>query len=420
MTTTIPLTPPFAHNEGFAYRFDFPQRATVPGDNSEEPKKSPLMLLENGVPLGPGHAHHYAIRNQGSGRFSHWNDSVYFSASDNTDPNTNGRAYVVAIPSGDELASQRRTMLESVGADPALTFAVLRAGMNTNGSPLALYLNAFGSYRSVLHRAGIEMRDKVVLEIGSGPHLGTALAFLFHGARKIISNDIGKVNTVVPIDYARIIQLLAKITTNHATTPMREIVRPAPGQDDAIGIVPERFEAFPHTGAEGLALPDESVDLIVSTSVFEHVMKPREVIANTFRILKHGGSCIHSIDLRDHSNPLEPLGFLKKSREEYVPGGTENRVRASDFIQMFKDAGFEFDSIEFNDYHVPVDEFGNIDGMKAYLADPGEGPSRVHGSLDTVVPWVTEAERATFDPEFRAKSLQDLSILGVRVFATKR
>lgn len=60
---------------------------------------STLRLFENGVELGPPHARHEDIRTAGMGRFSHWmssqgfGDSIYFSASDNSDPRANGRAY---------------------------------------------------------------------------------------------------------------------------------------------------------------------------------------------------------------------------------------------------------------------------------------------------------------------------------------
>ena len=49
---------------------------------------------------GPAHSQEGDIRTQGAGRFSHWGTVVIFSASDNSDPNTNGHRYTVsfAIP----------------------------------------------------------------------------------------------------------------------------------------------------------------------------------------------------------------------------------------------------------------------------------------------------------------------------------
>jgi len=44
------------------------------------------------------HAIHGDIAKQGNGRYSHWGNSLVFSASDNSDPNTNGRSYWVVQP----------------------------------------------------------------------------------------------------------------------------------------------------------------------------------------------------------------------------------------------------------------------------------------------------------------------------------
>ncbi|MCC7492355.1 MAG: tetratricopeptide repeat protein [Fimbriimonadaceae bacterium] len=62
--------------------------------DSESGGKSDLVLLEDGRVLGPPHSLHAAIREQGGGRYSHWTrGTLYFSASDNSDPTANGRGY---------------------------------------------------------------------------------------------------------------------------------------------------------------------------------------------------------------------------------------------------------------------------------------------------------------------------------------
>lgn len=67
-------------------------------DSYYAPSESSLQVFEDGRPLGPPHAPHDAIRTEGGGRYSHWNDSLYFSTSDNTDPKTNQRTYEVFGP----------------------------------------------------------------------------------------------------------------------------------------------------------------------------------------------------------------------------------------------------------------------------------------------------------------------------------
>jgi hypothetical protein len=50
------------------------------------------------APIGSPHCTHDDIRREGAGRYSHWGDTLYFSTSDNTDPNRNGRAYALTVP----------------------------------------------------------------------------------------------------------------------------------------------------------------------------------------------------------------------------------------------------------------------------------------------------------------------------------
>lgn len=68
--------------------------AQVPGlVLSDANGESGLRLYEDGKVLGLPHSLHDDIRQTGGGRYSHWNEYVYFSASDNSDPRTNGRTY---------------------------------------------------------------------------------------------------------------------------------------------------------------------------------------------------------------------------------------------------------------------------------------------------------------------------------------
>lgn len=69
------------------------------GDNLST-STSNVTIYENGLPLGPAHSLHATVRTVGKGAFSHWRNSLYFSASDNSDPRTNGRTYTYKVSSG--------------------------------------------------------------------------------------------------------------------------------------------------------------------------------------------------------------------------------------------------------------------------------------------------------------------------------
>ena len=87
----IRMPPPFLFNGGHAYVADLPdlERLADSGDAAS----SPLVVCENDRLMGPAHSPHHEITESGGGRFSHWGAELLFSASDNSDPNTNGRSY---------------------------------------------------------------------------------------------------------------------------------------------------------------------------------------------------------------------------------------------------------------------------------------------------------------------------------------
>jgi hypothetical protein len=87
----------FASNGGAGYFASCPV-AIPDGDGSGFPNRSPLILLENEIALGPPHAEHARIRAHGRGAYSHWGRGIYFSTSDNSDPRSNGRRYRAVWP----------------------------------------------------------------------------------------------------------------------------------------------------------------------------------------------------------------------------------------------------------------------------------------------------------------------------------
>jgi len=92
--TATRLQGPF-RREGSSHSYVVPIAGIEDGDSMTAPRQSTIVLCEDDVPLGPAHAIHDDIRSRDEGRYSHWIDHLYFSASDNSDPNTNKRSYTV-------------------------------------------------------------------------------------------------------------------------------------------------------------------------------------------------------------------------------------------------------------------------------------------------------------------------------------
>ena len=83
------------HNRGYAYvvsiAHDWP--LVVRSSNIEQPYRADTRVFEDGVLLGPTHLRNDTVRRKGGGMYSHWGERLFFSASDNSDPKMNGRAY---------------------------------------------------------------------------------------------------------------------------------------------------------------------------------------------------------------------------------------------------------------------------------------------------------------------------------------
>lgn len=88
----IPLERPFSAAGGKSYSVALTDLASV-ADDADDPRRSRLMVFEDGRPLGLAHSLHDHIARFAGGRFCHWGPTLYFSASDGSDPNRNGRSY---------------------------------------------------------------------------------------------------------------------------------------------------------------------------------------------------------------------------------------------------------------------------------------------------------------------------------------
>src|SRR5262245_52819422 len=97
MELPVHLVPPFTHDRGFCWRARLPAELGWAMDSAKRPRVSPLCLWEDDRRLAPGHSLHAEIEAQGQGRHSFWVSTLYFSAGDNSDPNTNGRSYSVGL-----------------------------------------------------------------------------------------------------------------------------------------------------------------------------------------------------------------------------------------------------------------------------------------------------------------------------------
>jgi SAM-dependent methyltransferase len=123
---------------------------------------------------------------------------------------------------------------------------------------------------------------------------------------------------------------------------------------DYISIDRARQKHIEYAVYDGKKLPFEGrqFDVIWSYTAFEHLRYPAVTIEECFRVLRGGGTMVALIDLGDHSfygtekpQPLKLFhclqyservwNLMKWNRSSYV-----NRLRKSDWKNLFKEAGF--------------------------------------------------------------------------------
>jgi SAM-dependent methyltransferase len=89
-------------------------------------------------------------------------------------------------------------------------------------------------------------------------------------------------------------------------------------------------------------IPAQSVDLILSHSVLEHVSDPDALFTELKRLLKPGGAMLHIVDYRDHffKYPYHFLQFSRWTWNHLLNPGDLPRWRLGDHLKMLRQAGF--------------------------------------------------------------------------------
>ena len=353
-------------------------------------------LNENGVGVGPGDAIHQAIRDSGAGRYSVWNNSIWFSAPDNSDCNENGREYELTLTDVSSDSGVYRKIADTIYQDDAILLQFVSQNFERNNSVFGNFFRSRSSVELFLKRVGAEMPKRIV-EVGCGATPWLGVRFLLDGVERYVATDIMKVASTFPAAPLRDLKLICQ-QIDVSLTSRWDAVLPENGDEP---IAPRGLEVHGEVGFETLDIGDD-FDFLMSLAVLEHVMDPDGVYRKMSECLGTGDLMLHFIDLRDHRSFDErPLGFLEMTAEEYKAINTENRLRVSQHRALMDQYGFDIIS--------ESDHVLGADGGRHWV-----GPD------EAITPGVTEAMRERFTGEFRSMSLRDLSTLSVAVMCRKR
>lgn len=204
--------------------------------------------------------------------------------------------------------------------------------------------------RKLLKEQQIDIRGKIVLELGPGNSYINAYNFLMNGAKKVILID----------KYSRYIQ--TKKQLKFMQQEIAFLKNQYAGQDifflDKDGAIKDGFIELNDKDITDLQKKILPVDFIYSTSVLEHLRNADKAIQSMNLLLKPGGFMYHHIDMRDHYNFSSPFLFYKYSNRIWENWLTKegmsytNRWRYWDFINSFKASGFSLVREETTRYHL--------------------------------------------------------------------
>ena len=198
---------------------------------------------------------------------------------------------------------------------------------------------ARGVFEKHLGFAGLSKPGEVVLEIGPGDSVASAMFAIAGGAARTFLVDSGPFATTDPDAYGAI-----------AAWATREgyAVPDLAGARTFKDVLDAWHATYLTAGAASLAeIPTASVDFAFSNSALQHV--PRADIpvlaAELRRVLKPSGVATNTIDFRDMlGGALNHLTVPRRLWESPLIASSmayTNRLRCSDIVSLFSDAGFD-------------------------------------------------------------------------------
>ena len=202
---------------------------------------------------------------------------------------------------------------------------------------------AQGVFTAHLARAGLLEKekniDKVVMELGPGESLFSALLARAYGFKRALLVDVG----AFALPGLNVYQSFSQWLANQGL-PCPSISN-CTSVDSMLAILDSQYLT---DGLKSLRnLPDDSVDFLFSQAVLEHVRKDDlvDTIRECWRILKPGGIITHEVDFKDHLeeslNNLRFSDLLWEADWMASSGFYTNRIRFGEMLEIFKIQGFE-------------------------------------------------------------------------------
>ncbi|HEU0035631.1 MAG TPA: methyltransferase domain-containing protein [Kofleriaceae bacterium] len=230
-----------------------------------------------------------------------------------------------------------------------------------------------------LQQAGLDVEGATLVEVGTGWYPTFPFCLYLCGAGFVHTFDLQR---LLKRDMVRMLverlgwqrAIVAKVSgrrdaelQTRLQSLAHAVERGATLADATDGVVAYRAPA----DAARTALPAGSVDAVFSNSVLEHVPPPEieRIFGEAMRILRPGGVMFHSVNCGDHYAYVDPsidqLHYLQYSDDAWQrwnnPFLYQNRLRARDFIDLARRAGF---TIELDTSRPSPERLARLDALR--------------------------------------------------------
>lgn len=233
----------------------------------------------------------------------------------------------------------------------AISFQILRCMPKSVYDLLTVYVTRRGT-RRIMGRslanadrhaealaAGMDIQKDTLLEFGAGKDLLNNFLLFQKGFRKQVTVDVRA--NVRPYYLNNILEQepLAGLGLDRFNNDFRSQLR-------CVGI-----DYWAPCDMRATAFPAGSIAAVMSTNTLEHVPLDdiTKIMREILRVLRPGGLCSLVIDYSDHYShtdcKIHEYNFLRYSGSAWrlmsPPNHYQNRLRHSDYVRIFQDAGFE-------------------------------------------------------------------------------
>ena len=211
---------------------------------------------------------------------------------------------------------------------------------------------------NLTRESGRTLQDAVVLELGTGERPFVPFMMRLAGAKQVVTLDITRWLNIRELreTYQELRTRIPSIA-HHLQMDLAEVESRFPKQLEDQGTVesllqPFQIEYHCPANAQSTQLGDQSVDVVVSSNVLEH-LAPEVLLAahaETKRILKPDGAVVHRFNPEDHFAETDwtitGVNCLQyTARQWYWYGGSglayHNRLRCVEHRECMERAGLE-------------------------------------------------------------------------------